>query len=80
MLDTKLIEEIKKLADDKVLFAQFLSQTRKSISGNRDGYDAEMASLKQKINENENSIKALVNTIAKGTGGAAEQYIMDAPA
>lgn len=77
MLDTKLIEEIKKLADDKALFAQFLSQTRKSISGNQDSYDAEMTSLKQKINENENSIKALVNTIAKGTGGAAEQYIME---
>ena len=76
LLDTKLMEEIKKLADDKVLFAQFLSQTRKSISGNQDSYDAEMTSLKQKINENENSIKALVNTIAQSTGGAAEQYIM----
>ncbi len=76
-LDAKLIGEIKKLADDKELFAQFLYQTRKSIGENRNDYDAEMDALKQKINENENSINALVNILSKSAGSAAEQYILE---
>ncbi|MDO4568439.1 MAG: recombinase family protein, partial [Clostridia bacterium] len=75
-LDAKIIEEIKKLAEDRDFFADFLSQTKKAISGNRDGYDAELITLKEKLSENESSIKNLVGTLTKSAGTSAEQYIM----
>ena len=76
-LDTKIISEIKKLADNREFFADFLAQTKKAINGNRDGYDAELLILKGKTAENESSIKALVNSLTKSTETFAEPYIME---
>ena len=76
-LDAKVISEIKKLAEDRDVFAGFLAQTKKAISGNRDGYDAELLTLKEKLAENESSIKALVSSLTKSAGTSAEPYIME---
>lgn len=76
-LDAKVISEIKKLSEDRGFFADFLIQTKKAISGNREGYDAELLALKEKLAENESSIKALVSSLTKSAGTAAEPYIME---
>lgn len=76
-LDAKIISEIKKLGEDKAFFAQFLNQTKKAISGNRDGYDAELASVKSQLAEKENSIKNLVASLAQGSDTVAGPYIME---
>lgn len=76
-LDAKVISEIKKLSEDRSFFADFLAQTKKAISGNREGYDAELLTLKEKLAENESSIKALVSSLTKSAGTSAESYIME---
>lgn len=76
-LDAKVISEIKKLSEDRSFFADFLAQTKKVISGNREGYDAELLTLKEKLAENESSIKALVSSLTKSAGTSAESYIME---
>ena len=76
-LDAKVISEIKKLSEDRSFFADFLAQTKKAISGNREGYDAELLTLKEKLAENESSIKALVSSLTKSAGTSAEPYIME---
>ncbi len=76
-LDAKIISEIKKLGEDKEFFAQFLSQTKKAISGNRDGYDSELASVKAQLAEKENSIKNLVASLAQGSDTVAGPHIME---
>ena len=72
-----MISEIKKLSEDRSFFADFLAQTKKAISGNREGYDAELLTLKEKLAENESSIKALVSSLTKSAGTSAEPYIME---
>ena len=75
--DSKVSSEIKKLAEDRGFFADFWIQTKKAISGNREGYDAELLALKEKLAEHESSIKALVSSLTKSAGTAAEPYIME---
>ncbi len=76
-LDARIIEEIKKLADNKEFFAEFLSATRKIIAAGREGYEAEMDTLRTQLNENEAAIKALLKSLTGATGGAAEKYIRE---
>ncbi|MCD8345017.1 MAG: recombinase family protein [Oscillospiraceae bacterium] len=76
-LDAKVIEEIKKLADDKEFFADFLGQTKKAIASGRDGYEAEAETLRQQLSENEATIKALLKSLANVSGTTAEKYITE---
>ncbi len=77
ILDAKVIAEIKKLAGDNNFFADFLSQSRKFLLAGREGYEAEMETLRESLAENESAIKALVKTLAGVGGTAAEGYITD---
>ena len=45
-LDAKIIEEIRKLSADKETLTRLLAQTKKVISGSKEGYDAELALLR----------------------------------
>ena len=47
-LDAKIIEEIRKLSADKETLTRLLAQTKKVISGSKEGYDAELALLREK--------------------------------
>ena len=76
MLDAKVIEEIKRFGKKNTEMAKLITQTKKVISGNRAGYDAEVASVKEQIAENEKTIKRLVLSIGKAEGTSSEQYIM----
>lgn len=76
-LDAKIIAEIKKLAEDKEMLATMLTKTKKIISGNQKGFEAEIEKLKEQISENENAIKSLVAAVAKAPGSSAEKYILE---
>ncbi len=75
MLDSKIIEEIKKLSEDKDFFADFLSQTKKVIASGKDDYETEMDSLRSKLSENDAAIKALIKSLTGAAGTSAEPYI-----
>ncbi len=72
----KIIEEIRKLSADKETLAKLLAQTRKVISGSKEGYDAELALLKEKYTETEERIKRLVESLSVASDTSAK-YVME---
>ena len=72
----KLIEEIRKLSADKETLAKLLAQTKKVISGSKDGYDAELALLREKHTETEDRIKRLVESLSVASDTSAK-YVME---
>ena len=75
-LDAKIIEEIRKLSADKETLAGLLAQTKKVINGNKEGYDAELAQLREKHAETEERIKRLVDSLSVATDTSAK-YVME---
>ena len=61
----KIIEEIRKLSADKETLTRLLAQTKKVISGSKEGYDAELALLREKHAETEERIKRLVESFVR---------------
>ena len=76
-LDAKVIETIKSFGKQSADMAKQITQTKKRISGNREGYEAELAKLRLQIEDNEKDIKALVISLGKSEGTNAEQYIIE---
>ncbi len=77
MLDAKIIATVKSFGKQSSDMAKQITQTKKRINGNREGYDAEVAKVKSQIEENEKDIKALVLSLGKTEGTNAEKYIME---
>ena len=75
-LDAKIIEEIRKLSADKETLARLLAQTKKVISGSKEGYDAELALLREKYAETEDRIKRLVESLSVASDTSAK-YVME---
>ena len=76
-LDARVISEIQKLEEDRELFAALLARMKRELSVSRDGHDAELLTLREKLAENESGIRALVSSLTKSAGSSAEPYIME---
>lgn len=76
ILDAKILEEIKGFGSHTTETAKMIMQTKKVINGNREGYDAEVAAVKDRISDSEKAIKRLVVSMAKAEGTNTEQYIV----
>ena len=76
-LDAKVIETIKSFGKQSADMAKQITQTKKRISGNREGYEAELAKLRLQIEENEKDIKSLVVSLGRSEGSNAEKYIIE---
>lgn len=77
MLDAKIIATVKSFGKQSSDMAKQITQTKKRINGNREGYDAEVAKVKSQIEDNEKDIKALVISLGKAEGTNAEKYILE---
>ena len=75
-LDAKIIEEIRKLSADKETLTRLLAQTKKVISGSKEGYDAELALLRERHTETEDRIKRLVESLSVASDTSAK-YVME---
>ena len=75
-LDAKIIEEIRKLSADKETLTRLLAQTKKVISGSKEGYDAELALLREKHAETEERLKRLVESLSAASDTSAK-YVME---
>ena len=75
-LDAKIIEEVRKLSADKETLAELLTQSKKVICKNKEGYDAELATLQEKHRETEERIKRLVNSLSVASETSAK-YVME---
>ncbi|MBQ7355469.1 MAG: recombinase family protein [Clostridia bacterium] len=79
LLDAMVIAEIKKLGEgwDGSDYAKHLAEAKKAIASQQDEYDAEIASVREKIAANEKEIKNLVATLAKISGSVSESYVVE---
>ena len=75
-LDAKIIEEIHKLSADKETLAELLTQSKKVICKNKEGYDAELATLQETHRETEERIKRLVDSLSVASETSAK-YVME---
>ena len=76
-LDSKVIKAIKSFGKQSADMARQITQTKKHISGNCEGYAAELGKLRLQIEDNEKCIKALVISLGKSEGTNAEKYIIE---
>ena len=76
VLDAKIIAEVKKLGTDSAEMARRITQAKRALKGGGEGCEAQISGLNEQIEEHEASIKALVSSLAKSGGAAAEQYIV----
>ena len=76
ILDADVIEQIKKLSEYDSDFIHQLEQTQRALTGNRESYDEQIATLEAQIAENEEDIRGLVSSLSKAAGTPAEDYIM----
>ena len=75
-LDKAIVEEIKKLSEDKSEFIRQLDESKRLISGSHSNYSDELSRLKQSFDENEKEIKTLVASLGRTSGSSAEDYIV----
>ena len=78
-LDKAIIEQVKQLSEDNGEFMQQLEKGRKSLKGNQEEYEQRLSQLQAEQHGNEEQIKALVLSLTKAAGTAAEEYIMRVP-
>ncbi|WP_312940785.1 recombinase family protein [Oscillibacter sp.] len=76
LLDQTILSEMKKLSEDHSAFIERLKAGRKALSGNREEYDLRLEQLAQEQRSKESEIKALVSSLTKAAGSAAEEYIV----
>lgn len=75
LLDMAIMEQIKMLDDDKSAFIRQLEQSRKFYTGNREQYEEQLASLKQKKSEIEKKINGLVDSLADLADSTAKNHV-----
>ncbi len=76
-LDAKIIEAVKSFCKQSADMAKQITKTKKRISENREGYEAELSKLSLQLEDNEKVIKALVISLGKSEGSNAEKYIVE---
>lgn len=75
-IDKAVVEEIKKLSEDKSEFMRQLEESKKLVNGNQAEYCDEVSRLKKSFEENDKDIKGLVTSLGKASGSSAEEYIV----
>ena len=76
-LDTKVLEAIKNLSKQSAELAIQITQAKKHIGSNREGYETELSKLRLQIENNEKDIKVFVISLGKSEGTNAEKYIIE---
>ncbi len=76
IMDANVIEQLKSLSEDGSDFLQQLEHSKKVLTGDRQGYDEQLAKIEADITANEDEIKGLVSTLSKASGTSAETYIV----
>lgn len=76
ILDADVIEQVKKMGEEKSDVIRQIHQSKRVLTGNRESYDEQISALEIQITENEEEIRGLVSSLAKAAGTPAEDYIM----
>lgn len=74
-LDAAVIEEIKGLTEDKAAFLSQLEKSKSFYSGDRTGYDEQLAGLRKECADVETKLTALVDSLAELNSAAAKNQV-----
>ena len=77
LLDATVIDRIKALVKPGTSLTKEIIQIKRKISDKRQNNEIETSQLMIEINENQEKIKALVNSLCKAKESSAEKYIID---
>lgn len=77
MLDKKVVEVLKEFGKNGDELAEMILQSKKKITKSAESLDSEISRVKEQIEANDKQIHALVSSIIKAEGTAAESYITD---
>ena len=76
ILDADVIEQIKALSENSSEVVKQIEQSKRVLTGNREGYQAQLDKLEAEINANEDEIRRLVSALSKTPESSAEEYIL----
>ena len=76
-LDKMICEQIKLISEDSSYFMTNLVNVQKKLEGNREEYNQQLDVLKKELQENEQQIANLVDTLAKTPNTPAFDYITE---
>lgn len=76
-LDKMICEQIKLISEDSSDFIKNLESVQRKLEGNREEYDQQLNALKKELQENEQQIANLVETLAKTPNTPAFDYIAE---
>ena len=72
-----ICEQIKLISEDSSDFIKNLDSVQRKLEGNREEYDQQLNALKKELQENEQQIANLVETLAKTPNTPAFDYITE---
>lgn len=75
LLDAAIIDQIKDLGEDSGTFLTQLEKSKRFYTGNRDGYEAKLAELRQDKSDTDKKIAGLVDSLAELEGSAARKPV-----
>jgi hypothetical protein len=75
-LDKAVCEEIKKLGEDSSEFIRQLELGKQKLMAGREEYDENLSRLRNSLAENGREIAALVDSLKRASGTAAEEYVI----
>lgn len=74
-LDMAVVEQIKRLEEDRENFIRLLEQSRKFYTSNHDQYDTQLISLRQEQEEKTKKINGLVDFLTEVGDGSAKSHM-----
>jgi site-specific DNA recombinase len=76
LLDRLVIEELKKISEDKREFTRQLEEGRKLLKEEKQDYEQDVSRLEEELSQTEKDIEGLVTSIKVAGGTAAYDYIV----
>lgn len=76
-LDVAVIEQIKRLGDEKSDFVRQIEKGKMFYSGNREEYERRLATMRKEKADLEKKVNSLVDTLAETEDGAAKRTIIN---
>lgn len=77
ILDDAVIEQLKKLSEDKSEFARQLEQSIKLLSDSQSSYETTLEKLRQERDENERKLSALVDSLVDMSGEMSRAMVSE---
>ena len=77
LLDAKILQAVKELGQNSDEMAQQIMQTKRVLRGDLEGYQTQLEKARAEVEEIDQQVRSLIDTLSRSTGTTAEKYIME---